>query len=87
MSEAWGLVTSDDEDPVLAAIGLVHEALNPMLLADGHTQDEADQMLARITHDLCAAAKRAAPHEAGDVARLFAHRCIVGYGNGGHRTH
>jgi hypothetical protein len=29
MTEAWGLVTSGDADPVLAAIALMHEELNP----------------------------------------------------------
>jgi hypothetical protein len=87
MTEAWGLATSDHPDPVIAAVALVHEQINPLLLADGYTQDAADQVLARITHDLCAAPKRAAPHERGDVAKLFALRVIVAYRDGGHRTH
>jgi len=52
MTEAWDLATSDHPDPVIAAVALVHEELNPVLLADGYTQDTADQVLARITHDL-----------------------------------
>jgi hypothetical protein len=61
----------DTNPDSVAAVALVHERINPLLLADGYTQDAADQVLARITHDLCAAAKRAAPHERGDVATHF----------------
>ena len=87
MTEAWGLVTSGDADPVLAAIALIHEALNPQLLADGHSQDQADQVLSRITGDLLAAVRKALPHERGQVAALFATRCIAVYPDGGQRTH
>jgi hypothetical protein len=87
MSEAWDLITSDHPDPLLAAIGLLHEALNPLLLADGYMQDAADAVLARTTSDLCAAVRAAAPHERGDVAKLFVLRCIAAYRDGGHRTH
>ena len=87
MTEAWGLVTSGDADPVLAAIALIHEGLNPQLLADGYSQDQADQVLARMTHDLCTAVRKAAPNERGAVAKLFATRVIAAYPDGGHRTH
>ena len=86
MSEAaWGLVTSGDPDPVLAALGLVHEELNPLLLAEGYTQDEADVVLARISSDLFRAV-RAATHDQGAVAKQFALRCITEFRNGGHLT-
>ena len=49
MTEAWDLATSDHPDPVIAAVALVHEQINPVLLADGYTQDAADQVLSRIT--------------------------------------
>lgn len=87
MSEPWGLATSGDADPVIAAIALLHEQLNPLLLIDGLSQPDADVVLARITHDLCAAVSAAAPHERGDVAKHFALRCICEYRIGGHRTH
>jgi len=81
MSQAWGQVTSADDNPVLAALGLVHEQLNPMLLAEGYTQDEADHILARISSDLMRAV-RSATHDQGEVAREFALRCIAEYPNG-----
>jgi hypothetical protein len=87
MSDPWALVTSDDADPVLASIALVHEQLNPLLLADGYMQDQADQTLARVTRDLCTAVKRASPSERGDTARRFALRCIREYSSDGHKTH
>ena len=87
MTEPWSLVTSDHPDPVLAAVARVHEQINPMLLEDGYTQDAADMVLARITSDLMTAVKKAKPQECGEVAALFALRCIVAYRDGGHRTH
>ena len=87
MSEAWDLATSDHPDPVIAAVALVHERLNPVLLAEGYSQDQADRVLSRITGDLFAAANRASPHERGEVAKLFALRCIIGYRDARHRTH
>ena len=87
MSEPWSLATSGDADPVIAAIALVHEQINPLLLADGYTQDAADAVLSRITGDLLAAVRKAASHERGEVAKLFALRCICEYRNGGFRTH
>jgi hypothetical protein len=87
MTEAWDLATSDHPDPVIAAVALVHEQLNPVLLAKCYSQDQADQVLSRITGDLFAAANRARPHERGDVATRFAFRVIAGYRHGGHRTH
>ena len=88
MSEAWGLVTSDHPDPVLRAIGFLHEQLNPVLLSDGLSQGDADQVLAEVTHALCAAVKKSAPHERGDTAACFARRCIGAYHHDdGHKTH
>ena len=86
MTEAWDLATSDHPDPVIAAVALVHEQLKPVLLADGYTQDAADQVLARITHDLCAAVRKAPPNERGDVAQHFALRSICEYRDDGHKT-
>jgi hypothetical protein len=82
MSEPWALATSDHPDPVIAAVALVHEQLNPLLLIDGLSQPDADVVLARITHDLFAAVTRAAPRDRGDVARHFALRVIAGYPDG-----
>jgi hypothetical protein len=87
MDMTWDLTTSDHPDPVIAAVALVHEQINPLLLADGYTQDAADQVLARITSNLMTAVKKAKPQERGEVAALFALRCIVAYRDGGHRTH
>ena len=87
MSEKpWSLVTSDHPNPILAAIALVHEQINPMLLADGWSQDQADQVLGRISTDLQSAVRKAEPQDQGDVAKHFAIRCITEYRNGGHLT-
>ena len=59
MTEAWDLATSDHPDPVIAAVARVHEQINPMLFADGYTQDAADQVLARITRRPVTAVKKA----------------------------
>jgi hypothetical protein len=72
---------------VLASVALVHEKLNPVLLAEGWTQDQADKVLAQITTDLRRAAEKAKPHERADIARAFALRCISEYRDGGHVTH
>ncbi len=45
MTEAWDLATSDHPDPVIAAVALVHEQLYPVLLAEGYSQNQADQVL------------------------------------------
>jgi len=87
MSGPWALATSDHPDPVIAAVALVHEQLNPVLLAEGCSQDQADQLLSRITGDLLAAVRKAVPRDCGEVARLFALRCIATYHEGRHGTH
>ena len=82
----WRMATSADDDPVIASIALVHEQLNCQMLADGWSQDQADQMLGRISTDLQSAVLKAEPQDRGDVAKHFAIRCITEYRRGGHLT-